>query len=432
VIFVASGAAFRVSVEVRDSEAARTPNYGNESAPEGILLTASTLVAPAGGRNGSNDDGAIGNGSSLAATTPAGTFTGASFSWDEVGAIRLRASVADADYLGAGDVLGGESGDVGRFTPNDFDVAVDTAPVFATGCASGGFSYQGQPFQYSQAPVLLVTARSAGATTTQNYTGAWWKLTNASLGDPTYTSDPGAPAALDTSGLPDPATDPTIVDLGDGTGTLTFDAGTGLRFDRGGAVAPFDADLSLGIDVVDADAVAYGSNPFQVGSATPGGGIAFSAGKTMRYGRLMLGNAHDSELVTLAVPLRAEYYDGSGFAVNTDDGCTSIGTASFGTTARSPAGLATTPTIANAPLASGDAGLSLSPPGQEGYADLLVNLSDANVVTAWGTITGADLPWLQFDWTTDGAGLPDDDPTARATFGIYPGRHPVIFRREIY
>jgi len=431
-IFVAAGTAFRVTVEVRDSEGSRAPNYGNESTPEGLLLTASTLVAPAAGRNGSNDDGAIGNGSSFAATAPAGTFTGAGFSWDEVGAIRLRVSIADADYLAAGDVLGSESGDVGRFTPNDFDVAVDTAPVFATVCASGGFSYQGQPFVYGTAPVLAVTARSAGATTTQNYAGAWWKLTNASLGDPTYASDPGAPATLDTSGLPDPSTDPLIVDLGGGTGTLSFDAGTGLRFDRSSPVAPFDAELSLGIDVIDADGVAYASNPFQVGSATPGNGITFSAGKTMRYGRLMLGNAHDSELVTLAVPLRAEYYGGSGFVVNTDDGCTSIGTANFGTTARSPVGLATTPAISNVPLSSGEAGLTLSPPGQEGYADLLVNLSGVDVSTSWGTITGADLPWLQFDWTTDGAGLPDDDPTARATFGIYPGQAPVVFRREIY
>lgn len=223
-----------------------------------------------------------------------------------------------------------------------------------------------------------------------------------------------------------------ILDLGNGTGTLTFSAGSGLRFDRSGPVAPFAAELSLGIAVIDADGVAYASNPFQLGSATPGSGIAFSSGKTMRYGRLTLGNAHDSELVTLAVPLRAEYYDVSGFVVHTDDGCTSIGSANFGTTARSPAGLATTPAIANVPLSCGDAGLTLSAPGQTGYADLLVNLSAVDVSTSWGIITGADLPWLQFDWTSDGTGLPDDDPTARATFGIYPGQHPVIFRREIY
>lgn len=427
--FVAAGAPFRVTVEVRDSEGDRTPNYGNESSGEGILLTASALIAPAGGRNGSNDDGAVGNGSSFSATAPAGTFTGVSFSWDEVGAIRLRAAVADGDYLGSGDVLGSESGTVGRFMPSDFAVAVDTAPVFATGCGIGGFTYAEQPFVYSQAPVLSVTARAVLGTTTRNYTGAWWKITNASLGDPTYASDP---ATLDASGLPDPATDPSILDLGDGTGTLTFDAGTGLRFDRSSPIEPFDGELSLSIDVIDEDGVAYGANPFQVGSATPGGGIAFSTGKEMRYGRLVLENAYDSELITLPVPLRAEYFVAGGFVPNTDDGCTAVGAADVGTTARSPGALATTPSVANVPLLNGAAGLTLSPPGQDGYADLLVNLSDTDVVTPWGTIAAAGLPWLRFDWLTDGAGAPDDNPTARATFGIYAGQRPVIFRREVY
>jgi len=45
-IFVAAGADFRVVVEVRDSEGALTPNYGNESSAEGLLLSAATLVAP--------------------------------------------------------------------------------------------------------------------------------------------------------------------------------------------------------------------------------------------------------------------------------------------------------------------------------------------------------------------------------------------------
>lgn len=40
----------------------------------------------------------------------------------------------------AGDVLGSESGTAGSYTPSDLDVSVDTAPVFATACASGGFT----------------------------------------------------------------------------------------------------------------------------------------------------------------------------------------------------------------------------------------------------------------------------------------------------
>jgi hypothetical protein len=47
-------------------------------------------------------------------------------------------------------------------------------------------------------------------------------------------------------------------------------------------------------------------------------------------------------------------------------------------------------------------------------------------------ITSAGLPWLQYDWSTGGAGPPDENPTSRATFGIYAGQRPVIFRRELY
>jgi MSHA biogenesis protein MshQ len=88
--------------------------------------------------------------------------------------------------------------------------------------------------------------------------------------------------------------------------------------------------------------------------------------------------------------------------------------------------------VANAPLLAGDAGLRLSPPAQEGTADLLVNLAGSDVATPWGVITSAGLPWLQYDWSTRGAGPPDENPTARASFGIYAGQRPVIFRRELY
>lgn len=431
-VFVKAGDPFRVTVEARDDEGSRTPNYGNESTPEGIRLRAATLVAPAGGRNGSADDGAIGNASAFTAIAPAGTFRGTTFSWDEVGAIRLQASVADASYLGVGDVSGAISGDVGRFTPHHFDVALTMTPSFATGCAAGSFTYLEQPFGFSQAPVLTVTARAAAGTATRNYAGSWWTLTNTSLTGRSYTSDPAAPASLDTSGLPPTATDPTIAILGNGVGTLTFSTGSGLRFARATPVAPFDAELRLSLNVLDADGVAYASNPFAMGQPSAGNGIAFSAGKRMRYGRLALENAYGSELVALAAALRAQYYDGSGFVTNADDSCTLVSAANVGTSARSPAALATTPSLARVPLLAGDGGQSWSPPGQDGHADALVNLGSSGIATAWGTITAANLPWLRFDWSGDGAGTPNQDPTARITFGIYAGPRRVIFRREIY
>ena len=47
---------------------------------------------------------------------------------------------------------------------------------------------------------------------------------------------------------------------------------------------------------------------------------------------------------------------------------------------------------------------------------------------------GANLPWLRSDWPEDGNldGALDDDPQARATFGIWEGRDALIFVRELY
>jgi MSHA biogenesis protein MshQ len=62
--------------------------------------------------------------------------------------------------------------------------------------------------------------------------------------------------------------------------------------------------------------------------------------------------------------------------------------------------------------------LSLSKPGagNDGSVDLHYDLS------------GAGIPWLQYDWDNDGTH--DDNPTARATFGIYKGNKHIIYIRE--
>jgi MSHA biogenesis protein MshQ len=424
--FVAAGRPFGVKVQVRDAEGTLTPNYGRETSPEGLRLTASTLVAPVGGRNGSANDGAIGNATVFGtldqnnAATAAGEFYGSAFSWDEVGAIRLRTTIGDGSYLNSGDVTGTESGTVGRFTPDNFVLALNT-PRFTTGCAAGSFTYLGAPFSYDAAnvPQIGVTATAAAGTTTRNYSGAWWRITNASLGAASYTALAGT---LDPSGLASP--DPIISDTGNGTGTLRYGSGTGLRFVRSALAAPFDAEISLMQSVIDLDAVAASTNPASFGQATAGNGIAFTSGKSMRFGRIALANAHGSELSNLSMSLRAEYWNGIGFIVNTADSCTALSTANLALTA-SPVTLATTPTIASTPLAAGDAGLVLSAPGAGNRGTVEVRLD----LGAGGAIA----PWLRYDWPADGLdGVFDDDPIGLATFGIFAGDDPVIFRREVY
>ena len=403
-------------------------SYGREAAVEGVLLGAA-LAQPGGG----TDPGL--QGTTTIATLASGTGSTSAVYFDEVGAIELSAQVPDGDYLGIGAVdtaaIAGRSGHVGRFRPAYFDVTEDTAPVLATACTS--FTYVGQHFVYATAPVVRVTARSTRGTQTRNYAGAWWKITNGSLANRDYLADPGHPVGLDESDLPAPADDPAIVDQGNGITTLTFSLGTGLRFDRAGPTPAFDAEIALSIDVLDLEGVAYTGNPYRIAAPSSGNGMAWSSGAAQRYGRLALTNAFGSELGALPVPMRAEYWTGSGFALHGDDGCTLLTAANVGTTARSPGSLATAPTVANAPLLSGDAGLSFSAPGSEGSADVLVNLGSTDVATPWGPIVAAGMPWLRWDWSGDGAGPTyDEDPTARIDFGIFGGDAPVIFRREIY
>ena len=128
-------------------------------------------------------------------------------------------------------------------------------------------------------------------------------------------------------------------------------------------------------------------------------------------------NAHGSELLTLPVPLMTQYYSGGNFVDNTDDSCTIFGTGDL-TLTPNPGGLSSTPSLAYSPLLSGDAGLSLSPTGSgnTGYFDLSYDLTSFS--------------WLLGDW--DGDSAYDDDPSSRATFGIYKGPDPVIYTHELY
>jgi MSHA biogenesis protein MshQ len=424
-VFTSAGTSFAGSVRAvvygagQDANADGVPDScaalaGNAATPNFSATTTVSAVAPyepATGTLGTLAHGAL--------SYSSGTANVADFSYSEVGSFTLQTDATD--YLSPGVNVTTTCGVVGRFIPDHLDIATNT-PQFDTACAAGAFTYLGQPFGYSAGaqPVITATARSATGTPTQNYTGSFLRLTNASVTGRSYTAAAGT---LDLSGLPATSGDPAIADLGGGVATLTFSSGMGISFTRTALAAPFDAEIALALDVIDLDGVAPLSNPVTFGTAAPGSGIAFSAGKQLRFGRAVLTSAHGSELLALAVPLRAEYWTGSGFALNAADSCTAVPVGEL-SLAPSPPPLSTTPTLSN-PFAAGDAGLSLSAPGSPGYFDLAADLSSA---------TGAAAEWLRYDWPFDGNsdGSYDDDPQCRATFGIYRGDDPLVYVREVY
>jgi hypothetical protein len=426
-VFLAAGAPFRATVTVRDAEGSATPNYGRESVPETVRLT-TQLVAPAGGASP-----AIGYTAGFGPFAN-GVATGTDFTWSEVGIVRAVPGVGDANYLTAGDVTGPASERIGRFIPSRFVVALN-APLFGTTCAAGGFSYQGQTFGYTTAPVITATAVAVGGATTTNYAGSFFKLSNTTLTGRSYSSPAGA---LDVSGVPATAIDPAIDNPSGGIATLTFSSGSGIAFVKGAPQPPFNAQVQLAINVLDADGVAaVGAaplgNPVTFGAV---GGMQFTAGQQMRYGRARVGTAVGSELVDLAVPMRAEYFlsNAAGFVTNADDNCSTNVSLAFpqyteslnagetcvrdsgapGASAQGCAAAAASPY--REPPQGGDFNLSLAAPGSGNQGSVLIRA----VVP----------PWLRFDWDAGAAG--DEDPTGQATFGIFGGERRVIYTREIY
>ncbi len=417
--FIQAGQPFSATVTASNFAGAVTPNYGRETAPPGVTLTAN-LVQPVGG-----DAPALGNASAFGAFS-GGVATGTSFYWPEVGIITLTPGVAN--YLGSGAVTGTTTGNVGRFIPNAFGVALNT-PVIGTACSAGGYSYLGQPLSYAVAPVIIATALTAAGGVAKNYTGAFQKLTNASLAGRSYTPTPASPA-LDLSGLPPTTSDPAIADQGSGQVSLTFGAGTGLKFARGSPIAPFSANIALAINVIDSDGVTA-ANPVSFDSGT---GMSFSTGPTQRFGRLALRDAVGSELLDLPMALTTQYYlsTGQGFTTNTDDSCTAAPTIAFSNYQLSLSAGETCVRDSGSPGTSGAgcssaaaAGIRYRPTAVGGNFNLYLAAPGSGNSGAV-TVTATAPAWLQYPWGSS------SNPVGVATFGVFPGPASRVHQREVY
>lgn len=420
-VFLAAGRPFTATVTAVDAEGSTTPNYGRETTAESVRFT-TALVLPA-------------SGAAPAVTGSFGTFssgsaTGTAFAWNEVGTMRLVPRVSDGDYLAAGDVVGTASSPVGRFVPDRFEVAQST-PLFQTGCAAGSFTYVGQPFVYSVAPVITATAVALGGTATTNYTGSLFRLTNATIGVPVYAA---SGYVLDTSGLPASGADPTIVDVGSGVARLTYSAGTGLALARTTPVAPFSPAITLTEDVVDADGVRAASSVVFGAS----GGILFTLGATQRYGRVVVRGAAGSELLDLPVRTVVQYWldAARGFTTATDDQCTAAPTITLRDWKRNLSTGETCVRDSGSPGTSG-AGCPAAAAAARRYR-ASASAGDFNLVLAAPgagnsgavTVEAAPHAWLRYDWNVATPGL--ENPAALATFGVFQGSAQRVYEREVY
>ncbi len=345
-----------------------------------------TPATPADTPAGTGTAGVLNNGAVAQAAFSGGAATVASLQYTEAGSFTMLA--AANNYLNSvGANLSTANGVVGRFTPGYFDVNV------IQGCiAPTPFTYSGQPLSS-----VKVTARAANlGSVTLNYDGSLGFAKAATL------SDAGNPANFSNNVF----------------AAANFTAGaqtqTNVTYTFPAKETPA---ATITLRAIDTDVV------------SSAGHIEETA--AIRSGRLHIFNAYGSELASLAVPMRAEYYldTSDGWITNTDDICTSLAAPSLSLsnnvapspvsppTAKTVGTQTTSATIANAPLLNGDAGLSLSAPGAggEGYVDVTADLSV--------------LPWLRYDWDSNGT---FDDPAGKATFGIFKGNPRDIYLRERY
>lgn len=426
-VFVKAGEAFTATVTALTAGGTATPNFGRETSPEGVVLTP-TLVLPAGGSSGTLASATIAGGSfTNGAATPT------TLSYSEVGIVTLTPSIADGSYLGAGNVSGGTSGNIGRFVPARFAVS-NTSVLHRAGLAcspASTFSYLGENFRLG----LTLTAQNLGGATTANYSGSFAKF------------DPAVASAWQLAGRDGSTTFTTAsgrLALGSASGSWSAGVAGGVTLtaaaQRGTAPdGPFGA--AFGVAPVDSDGVALGA--FDM-AALPGGGNdrAMLGTLALRFGRLRLANAMGAADRALALPATLQYWSGSAWDTNTLDSCTRVPSSavSFGNLRRT---LSTADTGVTGALAfvAGQGALTLAAPGggRSGTADVALSLgssaADASCLQPWtpgagdAATAGADLAHLRGAWCGSSWG---QDPSARASFGLQRTQDFTIYRRENY
>ena len=384
---IKAGNSFNATVTALTSSGATAPNFGRESSPETVTLTASKYQPTGAAAVSGSFSGALGSFS-------AGVASGTNLTYSEVGTIDLTATLTSASYLGSGlSATGttGVTGAVGRFIPDHFD------EVVTQGCSTGSYTYSAQPL------TVQITARNLSGAKTVNYDG-------------TASTTPNFSKAV------------TLSELNAIAGSLSPTSVAASAFTIGVAsaspaftftTAP-TTPSTIKLRAVDTDSV-----------STATGATESAATALIRSGRLHLLNAYGSELLAIKVPVQAEYYNGTNWIINTSDTCTTI--TAGGVTASS--GIATNTCFLTNPRPSAptNASCQASSPAmttaagvgswyvfdkttpQVGYTDLTINLSAT--------------PWLLGRWSGSGTSY-TENPIARIKFGS--PKAPYIYLRERY
>jgi len=355
--------------------------------------------------------GAFGTSAGAGVTIPmtGGAASPADLYYSEVGSFKLVGSgtggAAVINYLGTSGVnlvpvvfnaAGGQNNVIGRFIPHHFDTVV------TQGCDVGGFTYSAQPFR------MTVTAKNglATPTTTLNYDG-------------TASTSPNFAKAVTLSD----ANGTTVGALSNTTvAAALFAQGVAVTLNPPTTSSPIYTFTSrqtvptiIKLRAIDTD---------NVSSATGTEGTA-----NIRSGRARLSNAYGSELLDLPMSFRTEYWNGTGWMLNSADVCTGDATlgAANALSLTLSSGLTCVWDALPAPGLSNAGCATAVPVGRNFLEGATPSVGFTGNFNLWlkkpgsaGTVTVTpSVPaWL------------GPVPPALATFGIY--KTPIIYMRENY
>lgn len=440
--FVKSGEAFGVTVTAVNSQGAATPNYGHEVTPEYVKLSTS-LVSPAGGNNIAITCADPTNAAACDTTGvefptfgafTAGVATGSNFAWDEVGVITLTPHVGDADYLGAGDVTGTPSGNIGRFTlakfalqnallDNRTDICNNGLLISDGATPCPAYTYMGEQIDAS----FILVPVSMDGVPSQNYQGSATAADNYARLDPSVFANLNMAAVdlttatpvyltsrISNAGMPlvSCVTTPCFAQPGGAGSQVQADVNVPFMISRGVSADGVYNAVGIGIAPVDSDGAAVEgivgmvcNNPTLAAcynldaDATAGNDHALLGSTAFRYGRSKINSAYGSELLPLSLPVAIEYWDGNSFVTSIDDSISALAIALGNYRLNLSAGR----TLLTLPLITGGAGLiGLSAPGIGGDGSVDVAIGSPGYLPVVGS--------------------------GRATFGVYGGNNMFIYR----
>jgi len=354
--------------------------------------------------------------------------------YSEVGSMQLQANVTNylnspgVNLAGVNVGAAGTPTQVGRFYPDHFTLLPGNTVIDA--CASGGFTYMGQP---EISVDYTIEARNTDDVRTNNY-GVGYNVGSVSM--VAENNNDG----VDLSGRLSVPVSNWI------TGAYVISTSS-ASFSRAAAPDGSYELLQMGVDVSDPDLALLAGRDMDPATAGVCGGACTAKaliGLTrLRFGRLRMDNVSGTTRLDLPLRLQAQYYTPTGFVTNGDDDCTAFNGPDFAMAFVPLTNLSFCETAAEPSaaivLSGGQAsGLQLAAPGvgNDGAVDLRLNLGAASGATCTAVggfpspATFSPLDYLRGNW--GGAPNWDQDPTARATFGVYQNASEYLYLQENY